>query len=303
MENKIIASLYITKNSTLLVVLEKKEYFYKLIYIKKISKPINLNEQIITQNSNVAIKEIKEILQQFSISHIFVTLGTDYYISTNIPGSVIDRNNFLKLVDLSIKQHYSDKNVADFRIKSIPLHLENQMELVFIISKEIILAIDNIGKILEHQIYDINPAPISAINSYMYNYIDAMPERTMLVQLINNIFEFIIITNKKVIGIEYCADENDISEAIETKIGQIIDDYSIDISSIYFYGDKLNKQNYLKCWQSTMLYDIATNRLNALRLINCDLDKRDKEYCMRMFHIYNSCIGAALPNQLNISVF
>lgn len=301
MVNKTIASLYIGNHSTLLVILERNEYNYNLLYIKKINDVLNLNETIINPDSNKAINEIGEILYKYNADYFFITLGTDYYIATNIPGNSND-NNFTDLINLSIKQQYNDKNINNFRIKSISLHLENPMELVFFISKNIILAIKNIAKILNQNITDIIPLPISIINSYIYNYINTTSENAILIQLINNIFEFIIISDKKVINIEYATIDNDIADTIETKIGQIITNYQLNPNSIYFCGENLNKQNYIECWQSCMLFDINSKRLNSMRLISCDLEKRDKEYCMNMFHIYNGCIGGAMPNKLKTSL-
>ncbi len=303
MENKIIGSLYIGKYSTLLVVLEKNENGYNLMYIKRIKNILNLNELLTNPNFTIVINEICGVLHQYSITDFFVTLGTDYYITTNIPRSFIDnKNDFLKLVDLSIKQHYPDKTIADFGIKSIPIHYENKIEFVCMINKDIIFATKNLIEMLGYTLTDVNPAHISIINSYMYNYIDSILERAVLIQLLDNVFEFTIIADNNLIGLEYCVIDRDVSSVLETKIEQIVNDYSIKVDSIYLYGDTLNKQTYIKCWETSMIFDINCKRLNALRLISSNLSKREKDHCMRMFHSYNYCIGAALPNHLGISV-
>ena len=273
--------------------------------MKKLDNVLDLNE--LTSNSTTAaINEITEILSQFSITDFFVTLNPNYYIATHIPGSFKDnRNAFLKLVDFSIKQHFSDKNINDFRIKSMPINSNNQMEFATIISKDLIITIESVVAMFGYDLTDINPAHISAINSYSYNYVDSISSRTVLVQLLDNIFEFILISNNNVVGLEYCTlDENiSTSKTIENKLRQIVKDYSMNIDTIYFYGDKLNKNDYFGCWKIGMLIGDNTKRLNPFRLFNSNLPQRDKDYCMCMFQMYVACIGGGLPPQVSIAVF
>ena len=291
-----IASLYFGKHNTLLAVLEKKTNGYDLQYIKKLADIFDLNA-LNSNSSAAAMNEITEILSQFNITEFFVTLNPDNYISTNIPGSFKeDKTEFLKLVDFSIKQHFSDKSIDDFRIKAVPINFANKMEFVTMISNELIIGIESVVAMFGYELTDINPAHISAINSYNYNYIDCISDTAILIQLLDNIFEFILISNNKIIGLEYCSFEEDASaNIIEDKLKQIGNDYSININSIYFYGDKLNKNNYLEYWKRGMLVGDNTKRLNPFRLFNANLEQRDKDYCMRMFQMYVACIGGALP--------
>jgi hypothetical protein len=306
LKNKQIASLYFGKYNLLLAVLERTDNCYNLQYIKKLNNILDL-KTFSLEDSETTINEISQILSQFSISGFFVTLNPDYYIVAQIPGCIEkNKDEFLKLVNLSIEQHYSNKDINDFRIKSIPINSVPPMEFVTIINNDIIIAIKNLIAMFECEIIDINPEHISAINSFNFNYPEKNTETIILVQLLNNILEFIIISNNQILGFTYSILEKDIpvSKIVENELSHIAKNYNLkDINCIYFYGDKLNKQEYLDYWKAGMIISQDCRRLNPFRLINSNLEKRDKDYCIHMFQMYVLCIGGALPIQINMSVF
>ena len=304
MEKKQIASLYLSKYSTLLVVLEQDTNGFNLQYIKKITNILDLNMPS-SDSSTDAINEIKEILSQFNINNFFITLNNDYYIATHIPGSFKENSSeFIKLVNLSIQQYYTNKNITDFKIKTLPVNSTYKTEYVTIIDKEIIFAAENIVAMLDYELTDINPTHISAINSYFYNYIENINNTVILVRLLDDALGFILLKEGKILGIEYCniEDDNVMSKIIENKLWQIVKNYSVNVDSIYFYGDKLNKKEYLECWKTGMIITDDSKRLNPLKLIPTNLEGRDKDYCIRMFHMYVTCIGGALPIQVDMKI-
>jgi hypothetical protein len=306
MKNKIIASLYFGKHSTILIVLERNDNGYTLLYIKNLDNILDLNA-ISADNSTAAINEISKILSQFNISDFFVTLNPSYYIATQIPGSLKEnKNEFIRLVDMSIKQHNPIKRINDFRIKSIPVNSALQTELVTIIDKNIIIAIESIVAMFGYEVTDINPTHIAAINAYNFNYPEKIVSTSILVQLLDNVFEFGIISNNKILGYEYCIIENNIpiSTIVENKLNQIVQNYnSININCIYYYGDTLTKKEYVECWEIGMIISGDSKRLNPLRLMSSNLEQRDKDYCARMFQILTPCIGGALPTQIYTETF
>ena len=303
---EITATLFIGKDSTLLVVFEKKYRKYTLQYVKKLSNVLDITA-LSSDSSVAAITEMTNILSDFSVDNFFVTLNSDHYITTPIPGSFQKNSKeILKLIDLSIKQYHPNKSIDDFRVKSIPVNSANPMEFVSIISKDIIVSVESIVAMFGCELTDINPSHISAINSFSFNYPEKNTETTILVQSTNDVLEFIIISNNTVLGFEYCISEKDvlISKTFENKLRQIISHYNLsNINNIYFYGNKLNKQEYADCWKVGMIVSNDCKRFNPFKLFNSDLEQRDKDYCIRTFQMYVLCMGGALPIQIPIAIY
>jgi cold shock CspA family protein len=142
------------------------------------------------------------------------------------------------------------------------------------------------------------------INAFTYNYPDKRVEVTILVHISStNVFEFITLENNQIVCYEFQNAVGGSAQNVEEKIDAIKSQYGIDqISEILFYGDQLNKQRYLEYWEVGMIISGDSKRLNPLRLIDTDLEQRDKEYCERVFHLYAACIGGGLPTMFPVKV-
>jgi len=191
------------------------------------------------------------------------------------------------------------------RNKIAKLNSNPQMNLAIITSKNLIETVENITSSFGFELTDINTSPFSAINTFNYNYPDKSEYINILVHINQNILEFAILENQKILDYEFydISNETDISQAIETKINNINKNLNINkIVGIYFFGQNLSKEEYVKYWEIGMFISDDSKRLNPFRMFETVLEKRDKEYCSRMFHIFPACIGGALPIQFPTTV-
>ncbi|MDR0927942.1 MAG: hypothetical protein LBO69_09315 [Ignavibacteria bacterium] len=308
MEQNFSVAIYFSKNKTLLSVLERTETAFYVHYVKSFSA-VDLND-ITSEAASMAVFEIGDALENFigQTSRVFVTVDTNYYTMTSIPGNVpIGSNEFSDLMNLEIRQTNPDASIDDYRIKltQLPAGTGSPMNLVVIISNAIVDAADAFIQNFGLRMTDINPIPFSAINTFTYNYPDNATHNCLLVNLYDPILGFAIISNNNLLGIEYVTLTKDasIAETIESKIDSIMQSHNItDLDAIYFFGDEINRDQYFVCWEVGLIKGGDSRRLNPFRMVKTNLEQRDQEYCARVFHQYVSCIGGALPTFFPVSV-
>ena len=306
MENNLIASIYFGKTCTLFAIIVKNDNAYCLQYLNTF-KAINLNN-LDEKEAQETIKKLNETVDNFreSISNFFVTVDTQYSIITKIPDDVeLKSSEFAELINLEIRQHFSNQTVDDFKVKITKLHSKPFMNLVIITSKNLIESIENIVANFGFEITDINTSSFSAINAFHYNYPDKSEHINIIVHLNQNILEFAILKNQQILGYEFfdITNEPNISAAIESKINNISNQLNIEeINGIYFFGQNLSKKLYVECWEIGMMLCYDSKRLNPFRMFDTVLENRDNEYCSRMFHTFPACIGGALPIQFPMTV-
>ena len=304
MENNLIATIYFGKNCTLFALIKKNDNAFCLHYLNKFN-PINPSNQTEKETKNT-IQKLNAVIEKYknNISHFFATIDTQYSIITKIPGDYdLASSEFIELINLEIRQHFSNLTVEDFRVKITKLNSNPQMNLAIITSKTLINSIENMISDFGFELTDINASPFSAVNTFNYNYPDKSEKVNIIVHINQNILEFAILQNNQILDYEFYALSNEagISRAIEVKINSIIKNLNIDeVEGIYFFGQNLSKEEYIKCWEIGMFISFDSKRLNPFRMFDNVLEKRDQEYCSRMFHTFPACIGGALPIQFQI---
>jgi hypothetical protein len=226
-----------------------------LNYVKSLSSVININDLTSDDSAN-GLNELSNIMQDFdNIKKFFVTLDNDNYILTHIPGNLKNNSDdFLELINFEISQHDPTKTLDDFRIKTIPLQStlkQKPTELVTMIDKNVVLAIESVVANLGYELTDVNPVPISALNTFTYNYPNSKENIVIIVRFTRNVMEFGILKNNKIIGYEFRAveDNANIATDMENQIAEILAAYELSshVDCIYFYGVALTKELYVDC--------------------------------------------------------
>ena len=199
------------------------------------------------------LNQLHHILQDFpNITKFFVTLDNDNCILSNIPGNIQSNSEeFINLINLEISQHNPNQSISDYRVKTMSIFSNsNPIQLITLISVDILIALDCILANLGHELTDVNSSFLSVLNAYYFNYPQNNDKGVLLIQISNNIIEFYILLDNQFVGYDFRESENeqDIYTILEQHIVNIAVNYEVpNIDSIYFFGPNLTKEQYIEC--------------------------------------------------------
>lgn len=296
-------SIYFGTDRTYLTVVEPKSTGLELVYINSTQGAIDL-ENIDDESSLLAAQELEVYLSELhgDIGRIAVTLPSDSVLVTHIPGKKdLSQEDIVKLVNLEIRQNYPQFNFDDFTPSVIPLapRLDGkEMLLAVIIPRKEYTSCKELLSTLKVPITSIEISQMSAHNALLYNYPEEKDKTAAVLNIGKQFVDISVITKGQPIYYNLASfqDKNKIGDLCEDEFSKILSEYVEFIDSAYFFGSELTLDLLNKANETIMGLVMESKRLNAFRMMSCNLDNRTNEYCIRTAHIYPPCIGACIPS-------
>lgn len=299
MEKKITASIYFDRYNTFIIIIEYNAQYSKLVYINILDaiKLKDIKEKEIKENIIYIIDMILEYNK--NISNITLILSNDYYDMMLFPGNIeqID-DNTRRLIMFEFNKYFLDnKKIDDFYINLVDCisikRISKKMLYATLLPKQLVTELKNI--FIQKGIKDIkvNYEWVSVINNFIYNYPENYNKNSCLVSVNDNFIEFILISNFRLVGYESLnRTDNTIAQLIEQKLKECLNSFHISkIHNLYLYGYGLYKNDLLECQKLIQKPDLEVRRFNPFRMLETNLDKRNIEYCSRVFQLFAASIS------------
>ncbi len=273
-----------------------------LKYVNSTKNRIDL-ENTENDTSRQGIEELTEILNEinFSGGKVSATIPAESVLVTQFPGNTdMKASDLRQLLQLEIRQGYPQFNFDDFSSIMVPLLAspgQNSMMKAVIIPKQIYSAVGDILKPLNKPVDKIEISQLNAHSAFLYNYPERMDENIALFGVQSQFVDISVIVGGQLAYYELTAlpDPSKLAEVVETEITKIMENHIDSINAAFFFGSGLTKDQYLSVWETSMLLGFESGRLNAFRMMESDLSRREKEYCSRTMHIFPPCIGGCIP--------
>lgn len=304
-------SVFLNVDSIYITIINVEDNKAILEYINSTNHHLDLENTDSPESQN-ALKEMDVILSNlpFKLDRLTITIPAESIFISKFPGQLsFSKEQLQQLVKLELRNAYPKLNYEDFVINATTIKPElNQKEsmLGMIYLKSDIEFLENWFKKYNLNIDNIEISPLAAYSSFMFNYPEMRDNTIFLIGYQGKFVDFSIHKNGETLyyNINLVTDANLIGELTEKEFNKITENAASQIDACYFYGSCLNKNITLSLWETSMMLGILeAKRLNPLRMITPNLDKRHIEYCSRTFHIYPPCIGSALKSWHNLIKF
>jgi len=295
-------SVLFNLDRTYVLLTERSEKGITLLDINSTEIPINIQD-ISDDLSIKAMVQLKEIINDMGdFDRIAISLPADFAMISQIPGKAdMPNDELLQLIIIEIKQLYPHLDYKNFVINSYPMLKDKngtEKVLIVLIAKEDLQNFNNILSEYGKEIEKIEISHLNAYQSYLFNYPELKDDNVVICCIQNNFIDFSVFSKGYIAyyNLVSYSDEQDIPQLLESEFNIALSKNVDTIQGAYFYGSGLTKDINLSCWEISMMLGLESKRLNPFRKIFSNLDKRQKEYCSRVFHLYPSCFGAGLPS-------
>jgi hypothetical protein len=273
-----------------------------LKYINSTEHPVDLENP---ENSGnvIALNELKTLLSgiNYKLDRVTVTLPSENAFISRIPSKAdINLADIQKLVELEIRQAYPNNEYYDFLSSIIQFHPKldgNELMLSVIIPKSIFNYTSHILGELNTAVSEIEIDHLNTHSAFLYNYPERKNETVSLIDVGKQFVDISVINAGRPVYYNSAIFENNelLGEICIDEFEKITSGYVDKIDSAYILGEGLNL-DLLEIAQKSFAGRITkVGKLNSFRMFNTPLDKRQREYCARMAHIFPPCIGGNLP--------
>ncbi len=302
---KKILSVFFNTDRTYLTGLTIGESGISLDYINSTTFPIDFGN-IESHESNNGMNELDTILlnMNFKPDEISITLPSESVLVTKFPGKEdITDDELNQLLNLEIRQIYPDRDNSEFTTYAVPLIPEKQklqQMLAVIVKNEIIKGIENIVKVLDKPIVKFEISQLNAHTGFLYNYPELSDKCVLFLSMQGQFIEVSLLQKGQQVYYNLFAlpVNNQTGDLFEQEFAKIVPDYVPVVDACFFFGLGLTKSVSQMLTEKAHFLGInETKRLNAFRMIQTNLSKRENDYCSRTFHIFPACIGGCLPAQ------
>lgn len=261
-------------------------------------------EDIENPDNQSHFDELEEILAELAgndIEKLNVVIPPETSYFSQFPAELdVSRDELQRLLGIEIKQGYPGLTLNDFRPTIIPLKHKpdtKQMMLSILIQNEVIDTISAILSPIGKPINRIEVSQFAANSAFFYNYPERVTQAIAIFGINKEFIDISLLKNGRMMYFNQAVYEGAESagEMVEREVKSLLDQYVPLIDAAFFHGVELNKDIYMAAWESCMVHQVETGRLNPFRMMNTDMDKRTKEYCSRTSILFPPCIGACLP--------
>lgn len=294
-------SIFINIDRTYLSIIEMKPKGISLECVEATRFPIDL-EFIDNTDTQNGLAELKGIIDgvRADVDALTVTIPSESVFVSQFPGHIgMTQDQLKKLVDLEIRQAYPQFNPEEFASNIIPMEPDKKgtkMMLVAIMQRDII---ETINKVFADYlpVSNVEISQLNAHTAFLYNYPELADKTVMIFGVQDQFIDVSLLKNAKPAYYNLLSflNKDGFSELIEESFNLCIEKYVDKIDGMYFFGSGLTKDLHFAGWEMASLLETTTDRLNAFRMVTTDLDKRRRDYCSRMQHVFPPAIGAAIP--------
>ncbi len=294
-------SVFFNIDRTYMAILSPSKKGLTLDYVEATRNLIDL-ENVFDPENDPGIQELHKFMDsvQNKINRVTVTIPAESVFVSQFPGQKgMTKEQLNKLVNLEIKQAYPQYNTDEFVSNIIPMEKNikgSSMMLASIMQKEIIDTCKDIFKDYL-PVTNIEVSQLNAHTAFLYNYPESFEKNIMILGVQDQFIDLSIIKNSRP------AYYNLLSFSNKEKLGDIIkeqytslqEDIIEHIDGVYFFGTGLTKGLSKQALEMAESLGIESGRLNAFRMVESNVDDRQKDYCKIMQHVFPPCIGAVIP--------
>lgn len=296
-------SIFFNTDRTYVTLVEKHKDGLELIYLNSTESRIDL-ENPDSDESVLGAQELEIMLDDLKTSgysRVTLTMPAESVLVSKIPGGdSMKETDIKKLVNFEIRQNFPQFSFEDFTISVTPFATNNdgkQKMLCVIVPNDVLQVATNLIKTLSHKVDHIEISQLNAHSALLYNYPELIDKNVALVSVQN---QFIDISLSKSATPSYYnlasfSSPEQIGEVIENEFQKILSECADTIDAAFFFGNRLNKDIMMSCWETSMMLGIEAKRLNPFRMMRTELESREREYCSRSFQLYPACVGGSLP--------
>lgn len=288
-------SVYFNIDRTYMTLFEQKDKGLELIYVDATRELIDLENPF---GSEVGIAELKDMIAEKKelIKNINITLPAESVFVTQFPGQAgMSKDQLEKLVNLEIKQAFPQFNTEDFIsniIPMVPTKNGDPMMLACIMQKEVLNACKEIFDGF-FPIMNIEISQLNAHTAFLYNYPEKKESTVLFMGIQEQFIDVSVLKNGKpaYYNLLSFSEKEKLGEYYEEEYKKLLKDYVDKVDAAYFFGTGLTKELYIMCWETSMMLELESGRLNAFRMVTTQLEQRYKDYCSRMMHVFPPCVG------------
>lgn len=294
-------SVFFNIDRTYMLIFSPTSKGLSLDYVEATRNQIDL-ENVFDIESNPGIKELQDFMTkvQNKINRVSVTIPAESVFVSQFPGQIgMSKEQLNKLVNLEIKQAYPQYNTDEFISNIIPMEKTKKgssMMLASIMQKEIIATCKDIFKDYL-PVTNIEISQLNAHTSFLYNYPESFNKNIMILGVQDQFIDLSIIKSSKpaYYNLLSFANKENLGKIIEEEFNKLKTEVLDNIEGIYFFGSGLTKELYDVAYETGISLGIETGRLNAFRMVETNLDERQRNYCKIMQHVFPPCLGAVIP--------
>lgn len=296
-------SIFFNTDKTYLTYVEKQKDGLELLYLNSTESRIDL-EYADSDESVAGMQELSAMIDDIGkeFDRVTLTLPAESVFVSKIPGSAdLSPKDLKKLVNFEIRQTFPQFSFEDFTTTVTPLAptLDGKvMILCVIVPNDILQAATNIISSLNHRINSIEISQLSAHSAFRYNYPELADKNIVLASIQNQFIDISLSKNgvPAYYALASFSSNDQIGEVVEREFQKILSESAETLDGAFFFGNNLNKDIFMACWETSMIVGIEAKRLNPFRMMRSPLGRREREYCARTFQIYPPCVGGSLPS-------
>ncbi len=305
---KKILSVFFNIDRTYLAGLNIEDTGVSIDYINSTIHRIDI-DNINSEETKNGIAELNKIFYEmlFDPDEISITLQSESILVTQFPGKKdMPEDELNQLINFEIRQVFPQFDNSEFERFVIPLIPQNpdlQKMMAVIIPKEDFKVIEDIIQIINKPIYRVDITQLNSHTSFLFNYPEMNDKDILFVSVQGQFIDVSVLQNGQPIYYNLIAlpNYNQAGEILENEYAKIVPQYLESIDACFYFGAGLDKDISMMLWETSSLLGIPeSKRLNAFRMINTNLSKRENEYCARTLHIFPAPIGACLNPQHSI---
>lgn len=296
-------SIYFNPDRVLATMCKPTSSGLYLTGINSTSGPID-PEDIENPNNQPHFDELEAILSEFGkdeIDKLNVAIPAEASFFSQFPAELdVSKDELQRLLGTEIKQGYPGMGLSDFRPLVIPLKHKpdaKQMMLSALIQNDLLDSITSILSPIGKQIHRIELSQFAANSAFFYNYPERVNQAIAIFGMNKEFIDICLLKNGRMMYFNQALYEGAESagEIVERELQALLEQYVPLIDAAYFYGAELTKDIYMASWESCMVHQVETGRLNPFRMMQTDLTDRIRQYCSRTSMLFPPCIGACLP--------
>ena len=294
-------SVFFNIDRTYIAILSPSEKGLSLDYVNAARNQIDL-ENVFDPDNDPGIQELREFMLsvQNKINRVSVTIPAESVFVSQFPGQKGMTNQQLnKLVNLEIKQAYPQYNTDEFVSNIIPMEKNIKgasMMLASIMQKDIINTCRDIFKDFL-PVTNIEISQLNAHTAFLYNYPESFEKNIMILGVQDQFIDLSIIKNSRpaYYNLLSFSNKNILGDIIKEQYVNLQENIIERIDGVYYFGTGLTKDLSLQAKELSDSLGIESGRLNAFRMVESQLDERQRDYCKVMQHVFPPCIGAVIP--------
>ncbi|MCX7879233.1 MAG: hypothetical protein N2517_01045 [Ignavibacteria bacterium] len=285
-----------------IALVSQEEKGYDLKYLATTKNPLDL-EFINNPLNEQSLDELFTLINQcpYNFDSVTFSIPVENAIITKIPTQNITTTDVISLIEMEIKQIYSQYNPSEF-----PTYLYNMKSsskdiswsLAIIIPKIIFQQTKAISKKLGIIVKRIEICQICAHNSLLYNYPEDFDKLVALVNIAEKFADFSCLKGRDLYFYTLIKfnDESELIQKTNETIRKLTEEFNSPISSVYLFGPSLTRITLRNFQSNLSLESGAIKRLNPLRYFTTSLDEGGAQIAARIAHLLPPCIGSAIPN-------